>query len=293
MILFFEPVFLETMWAGNRLNQLYHQESNTPIGECLGISTLDKGVSIVKNGVYKGMKLTTLWQDHRELFGYYPMDNFPILIKLIDAFDDLSIQVHPDHLHLTKEEFLPKNEYLYIIDCDPFTDIIIGHNAKNKSEFMHYIEKGDYHHLIRQVPIKKGDSFFIEAGTLHAICKGTFLLEVEHSSDVSYRFYDYDRQYHGEKRVLNVRKAMNSVKIPDQNITNEIKYSKFDVEIININSSIKIENKQFGIFFGILEGSIQLNDTSSTAGDFGFISVLEQDIVCHGYGTIAIIHLKI
>jgi len=287
LILFFVPVFKETMWGGSKLSSEFLYDCVEGTGEVWGISAHPHGLSTVSNGLYQGKTIKELWEKHRDLFGNHPLDDFPILVKFIDAFDDLSIQVHPRGEQALKEGTVAKDEFLYILSCDPMTDIIIGHHAKNKAQFMNYIERSDYHHLIRRIPIKKGDSFLIEAGTLHAISKGTLFLEVEHSCDVGYRFYDYDRIYHGKKRPLQVRKAMNTVKIPDDEIKHNVENETFKVEIQQYNQANTIMNGPYGTFFVILDGEGQVNQSSCKKGDFGFVTSDENEINVSGAIQIA------
>lgn len=293
MVLFFNPVFKETMWGGNKLETLFHYPAGKSCGECWGISAHQNGITTVKDGQYQGKNLMELWKDHRDLFGNYPSDEFPILVKIIDAFDDLSIQVHPNDQQAKLEGSLGKNECWYILDADPFTDIIIGHHAKNKAEFMSYVEHRDYHHLIQRLPIKKGDFFYIEAGTLHAICRGTLLLEVQQSSDITYRFYDYDRMYHGQKRELHLRKAINTVKIPDEEVKRELDHTTFDLEIKELNGKETMQNSPFGTFFVCLEGTGKLSDQEIKKGDFGFVTSSETNLELSGNTKMALITLKV
>jgi len=293
MVLFFQPVFKETMWGGNKLEKLFQYPTGASTGECWGISAHANGITHVKNGIYSGNSLVELWKNHRELFGNYPSQEFPILVKIIDAFDDLSIQVHPNDAQAKLEGSLGKNECWYILDADPLTDIIIGHHAKNKAEFMSYIERGDYHHLIQRLPIKNGDFFYIEAGTLHAICRGTLLLEVQQSSDITYRFYDYDRMYHGKKRELHLRKALNTVKIPDEEVKKSLENTTFDLSIDDIAMKEQRSNSAYGTFFACLEGTGTIQEQGLKKGDFGFVSSDEISFSVSGKMKLAFITLKI
>jgi len=291
MILFFSPIFKETLWGGSKLAKTFHYSTGNTTGECWGISAHSNGLTPVKNGLYFGKTLVDLWNNHRALFGNYPSTQFPILVKIIDAFDDLSIQVHPNDEQAKKVGALGKNECWYILDADPYTKIIIGHHAKTKGEFVEYIDHGDYHHLIQAFPISKGDSFYIEAGTLHAICKGTLLLEVQQSSDITYRFYDYDRIYHGEKRELHLREAMNTVKIPDELIKTELTSANFKVKIKDVDKSTTFKNSKYGTFFVCLEGQATIQNQDLKMGDFGFVSSDEQTFTVSENAKLAMITL--
>jgi mannose-6-phosphate isomerase len=149
------------------------------------------------NGPYKGQTLRDLYNNHRELFGHYKNEEFPIIVKYIDAKEDLSIQVHPDNDYALKHEnSLEKEECWYILDAKADTEIIIGHREKTKDEIRRNLNK-DILNILNYYPIKANDYFYIPQGTVHAICHDTFLIEVSQSNDITYRFYDYDRLDHG------------------------------------------------------------------------------------------------
>lgn len=181
-----------------------------------GISAHPNGDDLVLNDEYKGMHLSSLWKEKPELFGNVKCDRFPLLTKIIDAKKDLSIQVHPDDEYAFKNEngSLGKTECWYIMDCKPETKIVIGHNAKNSEQVKSMIENHQWNDFIREVPIKKGDFFFIEPGTVHAIKGGTVILETQQSSDITYRVYDYDRLQDGKKRPLHVKQSIDVIKAP-------------------------------------------------------------------------------
>lgn len=181
-----------------------------------GISAHPNGDDFILNKEYKGLRLSDLWKNHPELFGNTKGDRFPLLTKIIDAKKDLSIQVHPDDEYAAKNEngSLGKTECWYIMDCEPGTKIVIGHNAKNSSEVKSMIENHEWNSFIREVPVHKGDFFFIEPGTVHAIKGGTVILETQQSSDITYRVYDYDRLQDGKKRPLHVKQSIDVIKAP-------------------------------------------------------------------------------
>ena len=211
------PVFHEKIWGGNRLHTIF--DYNIPsekTGECWAISGHPNGDCFVENSEFAGETLSTLWKKRPDLFGNVPGDVFPLLIKIIDAKDDLSIQVHPDDEYARTHEngSLGKTECWYVLDCDPGTTIIIGHNAATKAEMIEMIEQNRWHELLREVPIKKGDFFQINPGCLHAIKGGTLILETQQSSDVTYRFYDYGRLENGKPRQLHIEQSLDVTQIP-------------------------------------------------------------------------------
>ena len=175
-------------------------------GECWAISAHKNGDCKIAGGRYDGKYLSQLWEEEPELFGNYPGDQFPLLIKIIDAKNDLSIQVHPDDAYAAEHEngSLGKTECWYVLDCEPDTKIVIGHNAKDKKELEEMIRQGRWSEFIRVVDVKKGDFFQINPGCLHAIKGGTVILETQQNSDITYRVYDYDRLSNGKPRQLHV-----------------------------------------------------------------------------------------
>ena len=218
-IIFLEPVCTHNIWGGTRLNREFgYPIEGDDIGECWGISAHPNGDGTVASGAYKGMKLSELWEKHPELFGNTGMDRFPLLIKIIDAKDDLSIQVHPDDAYAKVHEngSLGKTECWFILDCKENATLVVGHNAKTKEELEQMIHEGKWKEFIREIPIKPGDFIQIDPGTVHAIKGGTLLLETQQSSDITYRVYDYDRKWNGKLRELHVKQSLDVIKTPFQ-----------------------------------------------------------------------------
>ncbi len=216
-ILYLNPVIKENIWGGQKLKTIYNYDVTCEhAGECWGISAHPNGDCTVANGEFKGTTLSKLWDTHRELFGNLDGDRFPLLIKIIDAKDDLSIQVHPSDEYAKTHEngSLGKTECWYILDCEPDTTIVIGHNAKDHAELEDMILNHKWDKFIRGIPIKKGDFFMIKPGCLHAIKGGTLLLETQQNSDITYRVYDYDRLQNGKPRDLHVQQSIDVIEAP-------------------------------------------------------------------------------
>ena len=210
-----EPIFHEKIWGGRRLATDYgYQIPDGSIGECWAISAHPNGDCEIAAGPYAGKTLSWLWDNHRELFGGLEGDRFPLLIKILDAQGDLSIQVHPDDAYAAEHEngSLGKKECWYVLDCVPGGTIVIGQKAKGRDEFAKMVEEGRWSDLLNEVPIKKGDFFQIDPGTVHAIKAGTVILETQQSSDVTYRVYDYDRVgADGKKRPLHLAQSLDVI----------------------------------------------------------------------------------
>lgn len=215
--MFLKPVFQEKIWGGSRLKSVFGFDiPNDKIGEDWAISAHPHGVSVVENGEFKGQKLDDLWKEHKELFGHPTEPVFPLLIKILDAEDELSVQVHPDDAYGMKHEGeLGKTECWYIIDAEPGAEIIYGHHAKTREELAEMIKKGRWDDLLKKVPVKKGDFFYVPSGTIHAIGKGIMILETQQSSDTTYRVYDYDRKdASGQKRELHIQQSIDVTTVP-------------------------------------------------------------------------------
>lgn len=177
----------------------------------------------MRNGPFSGTSLHRLWNEHPELFGHPKEDAFPLLTKILDADMDLSVQVHPNDAYAHRHENgeLGKTEFWYVLDCQKDAELILGHRAQTKEDFVRLIERNEWDHLLRRIPIKPGDFFYVPSGTPHALCEGTLVLEIQQSSDATYRLYDYDRtDENGNKRELHLQKAIDVTDIPhtDQNV---------------------------------------------------------------------------
>ena len=235
-LLFMKPFLKEVLWGGTALRDRFGYDiPSEHTGEAWVISGHPAGPSVVADGEYAGMTLAELWREHGELFGRNEMklqrgcgelslpgaaerndDTFPLLVKLIDARDDLSIQVHPDDDYAREHEngSRGKAECWYVVECGEDADIIIGHHAQSKEELKRMIAEKRWSDLLCVRPVKKGDFFYIPSGTVHAIRKGTILLEVQQSCDLTYRLYDYDRLQNGKPRELHLEKAEDVITCP-------------------------------------------------------------------------------
>jgi mannose-6-phosphate isomerase len=230
-LLFMDPVFKEAIWGGTKLRDVFDYEiPSDTTGECWAISGHANGMSHVAGGRFDGKTLGELWNEEPEIFGNYPGSQVPLLIKIIDAKNDLSIQVHPDDAYAGEHEngSLGKTECWYVLDCEPGTEIVIGHNAKDKAEVEKMIRNHEWSDFIRKVPVHKGDFFQINPGCLHAIKGGTLLIETQQSSDVTYRVYDYDRLQNGKPRELHVQQSIDCITAPHVDYNEEKVVEKHD-----------------------------------------------------------------
>lgn len=271
-VLFLNPVFKEMIWGGERLGTEFGYDiPSDHTGECWAVSAHDNGDCIISEGTYQGKTLSSLWKEHRELFGNLTMEQFPLLTKIIDAKADLSIQVHPDDAYASvhENESLGKTECWYILDCDKDAKIVIGHNAKDKEEVKSMILNGKWDEFIRVEDLKKGDFFQIYPGCVHAIKGGSLILETQQNSDITYRVYDYDRLSDGKPRALHIDKSIDVITAPFiANATEPIvekcgTFTKthfittdyYSVEKLEINGEVTMNQENPFMIMSVIEGS--------------------------------------
>ena len=217
-ILKLKPVFKDYIWGGTRLKTDFGFDSPLEkLAEGWMLSCHKDGENEILNGKYKGKTLSEVLNLNRDFLGENgkKFEYFPILIKLIDAKSDLSVQVHPDNDYAMRVEHeYGKTECWYILDCDENAELIYGFNRKiGSDEFKKKIADNTFLETVNKVKVKKGDLFFIEAGTLHAIGKGILLAEIQQNSNTTYRVYDYGRLgADGKPRQLHVDKAVDVTK---------------------------------------------------------------------------------
>lgn len=210
-----KPVGKDYLWGGNRLNDDFSKDIDmSPLAETWECSTHPDGPSMVASGAWKGLSLKEVLEKHPEYLGAHPKTKgeLPILIKLIDAKSDLSVQVHPDDAYAKEHENgqQGKTEMWYVMDAAKDATLIYGlHRRTNKESMMRRIENGTIEKYLQKVPVKKDDVFYIEAGTVHAIGAGVLIAEIQENSNLTYRLYDYNRiDKDGNKRELHIDKAL-------------------------------------------------------------------------------------
>ncbi|MBR1823451.1 MAG: class I mannose-6-phosphate isomerase [Ruminococcus sp.] len=209
-----KPVIKDYIWGGTRLRERFGKVSDAErLAESWELSCHPDGESIIADGEFKGMTLSEFIRQHPEAVGkdFRSGDRFPVLVKLIDAKDDLSLQVHPDDAYAEKYEHdSGKTEMWYVIEADEGAEIIYGFKKKlSDIELRRAVTENRVMDAVRRVPVKAGDTFFIKSGTIHAIGKGILLAEIQQSSNVTYRVYDYNRLgIDGKPRELHIEKAL-------------------------------------------------------------------------------------
>lgn len=210
-----KPTFKDYLWGGEKLKQYWGKKTDiSPLAESWELSCHKDGNSIITTGEYANSTLSDyINAEGKAVLGTAceKFSDFPILIKLIDAKENLSVQVHPnDEYALRVEGEMGKTEMWYILDCMPNSKLYYGFKQElTKAELKTHIENNTLIDVLNEVPVKKGDVFFIEAGTVHAIGAGILLAEIQQNSNTTYRVYDYARLgADGNQRELHVEKAM-------------------------------------------------------------------------------------
>lgn len=274
--IFLRPVFQERIWGGSKLAELFGYEiPNAKTGECWAVSAHPNGQSVVKDGPYQGLTLGEIWASHQELF-HSKSAVFPLLTKILDASDDLSVQVHPDDQYAGEHENgeLGKTECWYIVDAEPGAEIIYGHEASSKEQLVEWIEKGNWEKLLTKVPVQAGDFFYVPSGTIHALGKGIVVLETQQSSDTTYRVYDYDRKdKDGNTRELHLEKAIDVTTVPQSykqetydthtregiTLTSFVSNDFFTVQKWEIDGAANLEASTKYTICSVIEGQGQLS----------------------------------
>lgn len=242
-----KPHFEYRVWAGNYLSS-YFERTNEKIGEAWLVSALENKSSIIDN-LDKEVSLYEFYSNsnNAKFFNGFNLEKeYPLLAKIIDAKSDLSIQIHPDDEYAKKHNSLGKTESWYILDTKENNSIILGHSAKTLQEFKQMVEDKKWDQLLLEKPIKKNDFIYVPSKKIHAIKSDTLIYELQQSSDITYRVYDYDRLDNGQKRELHLEDVFNVVECPDKTLSpNEIS-SKEDYLIYNEMLCLK-KIKNYGL----------------------------------------------
>lgn len=295
-----EPAFKDNLWGGTRLRDVYGKKCDYDIvAESWELSTHKAGQSIVATGKNKGLMLGEyINRFGRGILGWKcdPYERFPLLIKFIDSRESLSIQVHPgDDYALQREDEYGKNELWYVVDCEPESYLYCGFSRDtDEAEVRRRIEDGTLTEILNKIPVKKGDSYFIENGTVHAIGPGVLICEIQQSSNVTYRLYDYQRRdKYGELRELHIDKAMEVTNFHEKDMeaakTMECKYFSIEKSVFDGEVSFNLDDSSFRAFV-VLEGSGQVScgeeSLAYRPADCFFVPAGKKTVVFHGCGTV-------
>nr|WP_315164972.1 type I phosphomannose isomerase catalytic subunit [uncultured Flavobacterium sp.] len=262
----FEPILKERIWGGEKLKTLLNKPiTSTITGESWELSTVEGDISVVANGEWKGKSLTEIINDSPdEILGTEVHarfgKQFPLLFKYLDAREDLSIQVHPnDELAKKRHNSFGKTEMWYIMQADDDARIIVGFKEKsNANDYLENLKNKTLLSILDDVKVKSGDVFFLETGTVHAIGAGLVVAEIQQTSDITYRLYDFDRvDANGNTRELHVDLALDAINY--NKVETKKEYTK------NINDSNEIVDcPYFTTNFIPLDGEISVSKSGKT-----------------------------
>ena len=284
----FEPILKEKIWGGQKLNTVLNKSSKASnVGESWEISDVEGDTSVVINGSLKGTSLKSLLENYKALLvgekNYSTFGNkFPLLIKFIDAKQDLSIQLHPnDTLAAKRHNSFGKTEMWYVMQANQDANLIVGFNQSvTPKTYLKHLEEKSLTEILNFDTVKSGDTYFIEVGRVHAIGAGVLLAEIQQTSDITYRVYDWDRvDVNGNERELHNDLAIDAI---DFNMDNDfrVSYEKqenqsnkmvscpyFTTSFLHVNKTISLENNKDSFFIYLcVEGevTIGLNNYSET-----------------------------
>lgn len=243
----FKPIIKERIWGGSKLKTLLNKQVNIEsAGESWELSSVPNDVSIVSNGDLKGKNLNEVIAINPvEVLGKEVVDKFglefPLLFKFLDANKDLSVQLHPnDELAKARHNSFGKTEMWYVMQADEDARIIVGFKENSsQEEYLKHLENNSIVSLLNEIPVQKGDVFLLETGTIHAIGAGVVIAEIQQTSDVTYRIYDWDRvDANGESRELHTDLALDAINY-------NVVQSKIDYVLNTDNRNACVQNKYF------------------------------------------------
>jgi mannose-6-phosphate isomerase len=286
----FEPIFMERMWGGRRLETKFGKKlpPKIRIGESWEIVDRPEAQSVVRDGPLRGKTLHELWTQHRqELFGdVADSARFPLLIKLLDANEKLSLQVHPTEKVAAKLGGEPKTESWYVAAADPDAGLFVGlKEAMTREQFEGALRSGTIAEHVHTIRVKAGDAMFLPAGRLHAVGAGNLLVEIQQNSDTTYRVYDWDYvDEKGKPRQLHVDQALECIDFSDckpQLLRPKgellLKRALFEIQKWTLDSPREVAPRgQFAIVC-CLSSSIRCADVDLAPGEFFLVPAQLQD----------------
>lgn len=288
--LVFEPIFMERIWGGRRLETLFgkHLPAGLRIGESWEIVDRPEAQSVVCNGAWRGTTLHELWTKHRqEVFGEIAdTQRFPILIKLLDAEEKLSLQVHPPAEVAAELGGEPKTEFWYIADALPAAELYVGmRRASSRHAFQEAIAAGKAEEHVHRVPVKTGDGMFLPSGRVHAIGAGNVIVEVQQNSDTTYRVFDWNRtDESGQPRTLHVEESLRCIDFDDcepslVDCDREalVSHALFRVERWGLEAPREVAPRGEFAIVCCLSGRVKCSGTTIGAGEFFLVPATMDD----------------
>jgi len=306
-----KPTFKNYIWGGQNLKKVYGKDNaGENIAESWEVSSREEGLSYVAEGEDEGLTIKQLMQKYGKDFCGESIDEkeeFPLLFKLIDANDKLSIQVHPDddYAYINENQSKGKTEAWYVLHAEPGSFLIYGFNEQlEKTQLREILKNGnEIEKYLNKVECKKGDCFFIQAGTIHAIGAGLIIAEIQQNSNITYRLYDYNRRdKNGNLRELHIEKSLDVISLEkqagtgkvqkffesdgDNLISKTIANKYFCMEEIMVKSTYQSStNSLLNILF-IAEGHFKLGDMFCNEGDSIIIPAGMGEYILEGQGTV-------
>src|SRR5437870_3801467 len=286
----FRPIFMERIWGGRKLAELFGKKlpANKRIGESWEIVDRPEAQSVVARGPLKGKTLHELWKEGRSLiFGEVPnAPRFPLLIKLLDAHEKLSLQVHPPEQVARKLGGEPKTEFWYVAAADPGAELLLGFcKPSTRVQFENALREGTAADYVHKIRVKPSDAAFLPAGRLHAVSAGNLLIEVQQNSDTTYRVFDWNRRDDsGQPRQLHIKQAMASIDFKD--VTPKlvrpkgetlVRHELFEVQKWNLDSPREATPRgQFAVVCCVT-GKLRCADVDLAPGEFFLVPARLQD----------------
>lgn len=315
----FQPIFQERVWGGRNIERLYGKPlpPDVPIGESWEITDRPDAISIIGNGPLAGKTLRWLIENHAaELLGseHARAKQFPLLVKILDAQEKLSLQVHPPAAQAKERGGEPKTELWYIADAAPTADLFVGlQRGVTRPEFENKVRDGSVAECFHHVPVKSGDVMFLPSGRVHAIGAGNVIFEIQQNSDTTYRVFDWNRVgLDGKPRELHVEQSLESIDFTDfepaliksgysRNETFSVRYL-VDDPLFRVNAWQIKRGERFYVssklpqIFGIIRGRLTLRandiDVSLKAGDFCLVPASVPRMAIQSEMQVELLHVE-
>jgi mannose-6-phosphate isomerase len=295
--LVFQPIFMERVWGGRRLESLYGKRlpPAVRIGESWEIVDRPEAQSVVHDGFFRGQTLHALWTRHRkEVFGDAPdAPRFPILAKLLDAQENLSLQVHPPAAIAQELGGEPKSEFWYIADATPKAQIFAGlKKSSTRGAFVKALKQGKPDSHAHHIPVAPGDAIFLPSGRLHAVGAGNLIVEIQQNSDTTYRVYDWDRvKKGGTERKMHIAEALQCIDFSDrepsllkQEGESLVRHEAFEVEKWVLDEAREIAPRGNFAIAVCLTGALECAGSQFKPGDFFLVPAQMEDRVLRPAG---------
>jgi mannose-6-phosphate isomerase len=286
----FEPLFQERIWGGRKLADLYGKKlpPGVAIGESWEIVDRPEAQSVVRDGPLRGKTLHELWMyDRQSIFGNVPdATRFPLLVKILDAHERLSLQVHPPEKVAAKLGGEPKTEFWYVAAADPGAELFVGlQEALTRAQFEEAVRSGTVAEYVHKIRVKTDDAMFLPAGRLHAVGEGNLLVEIQQNSDTTYRVFDWNRLDHKSKaRRLHIEQALKCIDFNDVGpklVEPEgellVRHELFEVQKWNLDSPRQVAPLGEFAIVNCLTGRLRCAEVELGPGEFLLIPARLQD----------------